>query len=285
VILVSRWFAARRGLAIGLALAGTSLGNALLPPFNAWLIAQTGWRTAFQWSALIPLALIPVVLFVLRERPPVPARSPGAPALEGRADPLAGLSYAEALATRNFWILAMVAMCTFYSILAVSTNLQLHLRDQGFAPQVAALGSTVLFLMGLVGKVTSGHAAETWGSKRIFVGTLGFMAAGAWFIAFAGATTIWPALFMFGLGWGGLYTLLQLLAADSFGLRRLGVILGTITVFDTAGGGLGPFLTGMMYDRFGAYRVPFVLIATLVTLALLLSLGFRMAPAGRPPAR
>jgi hypothetical protein len=40
-----------------------------------------------------------------------------------------------------------------------------------------------------------------------------------------------------------------------------------------------------MYDRFGAYRVPFILIATLVTLALLPSLGFRMAPAGRPPAR
>ena len=42
-----------------------------------------------------------------------------------------------------------------------------------------------------------------------------------------------------------------------------------------AGGGMGPFLTGVMYDRFGAYTIPFTLIAVLVSIALLLSLLFR----------
>lgn len=281
VMLVSRWFTHKRGLAIGITLAGTSLGNATLPPFNAWLIAQTGWRPAFHWSSLIPLALIPVVLFIIRERPGQGDRQATAPGDMPRAapDPLVGMSYREALRTANFWILALVAVCTFYSILAVSTNLQLHLRDQGFTPRTAAIGSTVLFLTGLAGKVLSGVAADVFGRRKIFTGTLTMMAAGAWFLANAGPTTVWPALFMFGLGWGGLYTLLQLLAADYFGLRQLGLILGTIAIFDTAGGGLGPFLTGVMYDRFGSYGVPFTVIAVLVSVALLLAAAYRPGPA------
>jgi len=41
---------------------------------------------------------------------------------------------------------------------------------------------------------------------------------------------------IFGLGWGGLYTMLQLTCMDSFGTRAGGKILGTITVLDAIGG-------------------------------------------------
>ncbi|SVE64908.1 uncharacterized protein METZ01_LOCUS517762, partial [marine metagenome] len=58
VMLVSRWFVHGRGLAIGLLLAGTSLGNGFFPPLNAWLLGIIGdWREVFAWIALIPLGL------------------------------------------------------------------------------------------------------------------------------------------------------------------------------------------------------------------------------------
>lgn len=276
VMLVSKWFVRNRGLAIGIALAGTSLGNAALAPLNAWLIQEIGWRSAFQWTAVLPLLMVPLVLFVVREKPADLGRELAgvtAPAPDGAQ--MTGMSYGQALRTRNFWILALIAMCTFYSILGMSAHVYLHMRGAGFGAQVAALGQTVMFTTGLAAKIGSGLLADVFGRKRIFVATLAFMCAGAWLIPNAGAEGIWVALLLFGLGWGGLYTLLQLLAADYFGVRHLGKILGTITVLDTFGGGLGPFVTGVLYDRSGSYSLPFTIIAVLVTVALVLATRYR----------
>ncbi|MCK6370329.1 MAG: MFS transporter, partial [Gammaproteobacteria bacterium] len=105
VMLVSKWFVRNRGFAIGIALAGTSLGNATLAPANAWLIEQLGWRSAFQWTALVPLLMIPLVLFVLRERPA--DITPEMPVRQGAPETpvqLSGMTYGEALRTGNFWI-------------------------------------------------------------------------------------------------------------------------------------------------------------------------------------
>ena len=279
VMLVSKWFVRNRGLAIGIALAGTSLGNAALAPMNAWLIQQLGWRDAFQWTAVVPLLLIPLVLFIVREKPGDMGRElPAAGAVAASAAQLDGMTYGEAIRTANFWILALIAMCTFYAILGMSAHVYLHMRDSGFGAQVAALGQTVMFTTGLAAKIGSGLLADVFGRQRIFIGTLAFMCAGAWLIPNTGAEGVWLALLLFGLGWGGLYTLLQLLAADYFGVRHLGKILGTITILDTFGGGLGPFLTGALYDRFGSYSVPFTIIAILVSIALVLATRYRTEP-------
>lgn len=289
VMLVSKWFVRNRGFAIGIALAGTSLGSATLAPVNAWLIGVVGWRDAFQWAAVMPLLLVPVVLFVLRERPAnLGSELNDMPTSTDAIGPQLGMEFGAALRTRNFWILALVAMCTFYSILGMSSHLYLHMRGEGFAPQVAALGQTVMFATGLGGKIGSGLLADKFGRRPIFTGTLALMCAGAWMISATTENAVWIALLLFGLGWGGLYTLLQLLAADCFGVRHLGKILGTITVLDTFGGGLGPFVTGALYDWYGSYHVSFIIIAGLVTIALVLSAFYRLqAPAAEqiPDAR
>ncbi len=278
VMLVSKWFVKNRGLAVGMTVAGTSLGNAALPQLNTWLISEFGWRTAFMYSSVLPLMLIPVVLFLLRERPEDKGlKAPGSGAQAGASPSMSGMRYADALKTRNFWVLAGIAMLTFYSILALLSNLFLHMTDQGFEAQVAANGLTVLFVLGLLGKLLSGFLAERLGHKGMFVSTIGVMCIGAWLLISTNTLTFWPAIVLLGIGWGGLYTLLQLLAADYFGLRDLGKILGTITVLDTFGGGMGPVVTGVLFDRFGSYEVPFTIIAVLVTTALALSLLFKPA--------
>jgi MFS family permease len=277
VMIVSRWFVKNRGLAVGITVAGTSLGNAALPQLNAWLLGEFGWRTAFVYTSVIPLLLIPMVVFLLRERPSdMGLVAPGVD--DTPAEPLAnqGMRYGQALRTGNFWILATVAMLTFYSILTYVAHLFLHMREQGFAVQVAATGLTVLFSLGLVAKIASGILADRFGHKRVFVGTLTVMALGTWLMISTNDTTFWPAVVLVGVGWGGLYTLLQFLCAETFGLRDLGKILGTITVLDTLGGGMGPFLTGLMYDAWGSYSRPFTIIAVMVTVALVLAARFRV---------
>jgi MFS family permease len=285
VILVSRWFVKDRGLALGIALAGTSLGNGTLPPLNAALIGELGFRPAFAWTSLLPLLLIPVILFIVRERPAdLTSQQPQNGAPRGA---VASLTLRAALRTSNFWVLALVAMLTFFSIIGTQAHLNLYMLGRGFSPMDAGLSYTVLFYLGLIGKIASGFLADRLGRKPVFVSTLLIMAAGALLLTRPGGGVLWAGLVFFGLGWGGLYTLLQLLAADYFGPQHLGKILGAITVLDTFGGGLGPPLIGAIRDRAGSYDNAFLLIAGLVTVALLIATQFRSAsptPTPRPAA-
>lgn len=281
VILVSRWFVKDRGLALGIALAGTSLGNGTLPPLNAALMGEIGWRSSFAWLSLLPLVLLPLIWFVIRERPAdlIAQQPPGGMGgqMPGRA---ASLSLGTALRSLNFWVLALIAMFTFFSIIGTQAHLNLYMLGRGFSQMDAGFSYTVLFYLGLLGKILSGFLADRFGRKRVFVTTLAVMGAGATALALPALNVLWAGLVLFGLGWGGLYTLLQLLAADYFGPQHLGKVLGAITVLDTLGGGLGPPLIGAIRDSTGSYDNAFALVAGLVLAALLISSLFRL---DRPP--
>jgi cyanate permease len=78
-----------------------------------------------------------------------------------------------------------------------------------------------------------------------------------------------------GLGWGGLFTLYNMLAVNNFGLREIGRINGSISLMESVGVGLGSWVTGMLFDRFGSYQVPFTVLAVAIVVALLVGLLIR----------
>jgi len=139
----------------------------------------------------------------------------------------------------------------------------------GLTPERGAYGLTLLFGLALVGKFLFGFLADHVHQKRVFLGNITVMLAGAILLATMRSDLLWAAIVLFGLGWGGLYTLIQLLTVDSLGLKAAGKILGTITTFDAIGGGLGIWLTGAIYDWTGSYQAAFVLVSILIFLALL----------------
>ncbi len=271
VTIVSRWFVSKRGLALGLMLSGTSLGNALFPQLNTALIAAHGWRDAFTIICLIPLLLLPVILFAIKEWPErLGLQAYGAEAARSGVDPklLAGYEFGDALRSANFWLIGTAAFCTFYAILGLANNLFLHMSDLGFGPADAAKAYFPLFVMGLIGKIAAGAAADVLPRKAVFGGCLMLMFAGAILLATLTPALVMPALYLFGLGWGGNYTMLQGLVADVFGARSLGKILGGITVLDATGGALGPWITGALFDVTHSYRLGFGVIVVLIAIAL-----------------
>jgi len=271
VTIVSRWFVAKRGLALGLMLAGTSLGNAVIPQLNTALITTHGWREAFTIICLIPLVLLPVILFVVKEWPDrVGLEAFGAAAARHGRDPrqLAGYEFGDAVRSANFWLIGTAAFCTFYAILGVANNLFLHMSDLGFGPAQAARAYFPLFVMGLLGKIIAGALADALPRKAVFGGCLALMLAGMLLLTTLRPGLVLPALYLFGFGWGGNYTMLQGLVADVFGARSLGRILGGITVLDATGGALGPWITGALFDASGSYRLGFAVIVGLVAVAL-----------------
>ncbi len=270
VYLVSSWFDRQRGLAIGLVLAGTSLGNAFFPKLNTWMISTADWRQAFEWLAWVPLIMLPVAFFLIRNGP-MSAGKPGSGKTNAPPRVLNGYSLGQALRSRNFWVVAVVAMCTFYAILGMTTNVFIYMSKSDYSPQVASTGVSLLFVGGLVGKIISGHFAENYGRKMILLIGLGLMFAGGVCLLLAisqtSETALWAGLVCFGFGWGGIYTLIQLLSADLFGMRSLGKILAAVNILDAAGGAAGPIVTGALYGVSGSYFLPFAVITGLLLVA------------------
>ncbi|MCP4926093.1 MAG: MFS transporter [Gammaproteobacteria bacterium] len=270
VYLISSWFDKQRGLAIGIVLSGTSLGSAFFPKLNTWMISTADWRQAFEWLALIPLILVPIS-FVLLRNGPMSAGKPDGTRAGGPTPELTGYTLAQALRSRNFWLLAIIAMCTFYSILGMTTNVFIYMSKSDYSPQVASTGVSILFIGGLIGKLISGYLAENLGRKLILLVGLFLMLSGGICLLLAISWTsemaLWCGLVLFGFGWGGIYTLIQLLSPDLFGMRSLGKILAAINILDATGGAAGPVVTGALYGSSGSYFLPFAVITGFLLIA------------------
>lgn len=286
VMLVSRWFVKRRGTATGLALVGTSLGGATFPVIGAWLIEHYGWRHGLMALAVFPALAAVILVALLRERPGDVGLQPygETPGAGGPSPASTGLDFREAVRTRTFWLIAGIGAASFYAILGISANVFLHLRAQGFDVPTAARGLFWLFFLSLMGKMLFGLLADRFDHTRVLMLNLVMMLAGSAALASMRPAGFWPFVVCFGLGWGGIYTLLQLLTVDAFGLKAAGRVLGTRTVLDAFGAGLGPWVTGVLFDWTGTYQVAFVVVSALILATLVAATALRIESPAPPVA-
>jgi MFS family permease len=95
-IVANRWFVARRGLVIGVFSAGSATGQLVVLPAVAYLASHAGWRWASTLTAALALAIVPLVLRLVPDRPedvgarPYGAPTPGPAAADLAARPGAG---------------------------------------------------------------------------------------------------------------------------------------------------------------------------------------------------
>ncbi len=272
VILVSKWFGRFRGTAIGIALMGTSLGGILFPQYGTAMIETLGWRSAFLWGSLFPAVMLVLTWLLVKDRPDhgdaLPDQAGAMDARQAAIDPGAGVAYADALRSRSFWALAIIAMATFYTVLGTQAHIFVYMTDADFNAQVATNAISLFFFCALIGKFVFGLAADYLDKRKVFYGNILVMLLGSLILIRMDVALIWVAVTAFGLGWGGVYTMIQLTVMNIFGIRDAGKILGTITVLDASGGGLGIWLTGVIYDATGSYELPFLIFAALIVVAL-----------------
>ena len=182
--------------------------------------------------------------------------------------PGGGVSFATALRSPTFWALAVIAMTTFYTVLGVQAHIFLYMSDAQFDARTATNAVSLFFFCALVGKFAFGLVSDFLDPRKVFFGNILVMLVGSLILVRMDIALIWIAVVTFGLGWGGVYTVLQLTVMNTFGTRDAGKILGTITVLDATGGGLGIWLTGVIYDATGSYEIPFLIFAGLILIAL-----------------
>ena len=280
VVLLSRWFRERRGMAVGVLVAGSSLAGATLPVAISPLVNDPayGWRLGFGVLAVAfwLLAVLPAFL-VLREAPATD-RATNAQASQA----VDGVTFAEALRSRTLWCLAIGSACLWFAIQAMTSQITIYFEQEaGLAPQRAtALYSTIL-ACSVAGKFLFGAVSDRFRKQPVMVVTSLTLLAGCVLLFTSGANG--PGLqlglarspvqltafaVIFGLGFGGSFTLIQLVAVESFGQLALGRILGVVTFVDTMGGAAGTLLAGQIRTATGDYFVTFALVVLVAVIAV-----------------
>ncbi len=264
--IVGNWFKKGSGVAMAVAMTGTSLGGSAMVMAVNFFISRWGWRAGYGLLAL-PIALVvaPTVA-LLRSLPPAQS---SLPAVERPAAlEVSGLELGKALETREFWIIALGQF--LYGCVAggVLSHLPPYLAGIGYgATSTAAVVSVVLGLNS-VGKIALGFAADRIGSARVLAFSFLAEAIGVALLLGAGRTVfLVPAVFCYGLSWGTPLALLPLLTIDSLGLRHYGAISGLTNIAFFAGNAMGPWAAGRTFDASGSYTGAFVgmVLALVVT--------------------
>lgn len=285
-VLVSNWFRRKRGTAIGIILTGTSFGGFLVPLLATPLILSYGWRTAmFALSVVVWLVLLPAIIFFVKDRPSeiglMPdGDSPGVavtdvavPGTVGAGPPKAGMTLFEALKTPIFWVFGICAALVFYPIFVTTQQFILYMQTPriGMSAQMASYAQAALFLVSVGGKFAFGFLSDKSSPTRVMLVCCGLMFAATFVLFGLTAQTAFLFLIPFGLGYGGTFVLLQRLAADYFGMREYGKILGVITVIETIGAAMGGIITGRLADAAGGdYSRAFYGVAVATGLAFLM---------------
>ncbi|MFN0084309.1 MAG: MFS transporter [Blastocatellia bacterium] len=278
-VLVSNWFVRHRGRAIGILVTGTSFGGMLIPLAANVLIPRFGWRAAVLiLSGLVWFVLLPAILLVVRAHPRDLGQAPdGDPVVSraaAQAAPLGGASFAEALRTPLFWSLGIGAAAIFYAIFTSSQQFILYLQTPrvGMPESMARIAQGLTFAASVGGKYFFGWLGDRMSRTRTMLVCCSMMFAGTLILLKLTAATAFAFILFFGVGFGGTFALIQLLAISSFGLRDAGKIMGVITFLETLGSGFGSILTGMLAKADnGDYQRAFYGVILAATIALIAS--------------
>lgn len=280
VVMLSHWFRAGRGTAVGVLVAGSSLAAAVLPLAISPLVNDPahGWRTGFAAlaAAFWLLAVLPGFL-ILREPPAAGSDARAGAGAVQQAESVDGVPFAIAVRSRALWCLAIGSACLWFSIQSITSQITIYLEQEaGLAPAGATAMYSTLFAASFAGKFLFGAVSDYFTKRSVMVMTSLVLLAGCLMLFSFGEGGIALAtnhgqlrLFavVFGLGFGGSFTLIQLVAVETFGQLALGRVLGIVTFIDTMGGALGTILAGQIRTATGDYFATFALVAVVAVIA------------------
>ena len=252
-VLISRWFDKNRGKAMGIAYLGIGSGFVLVPQITSRLDMHFGWHTAIiVLGILVMLIALPFSFFVKD-----PSNSQ-----QSRPESQPQISVKEILIDRNFYILAFGSMCSIAAVGGTNQHLKLYLRDINYSQmQIANIISLVGF-SSLAGRVIMGWLADIFSRKNVMI--LIYILVGSaipllLMPEFTGRIYLFAVVF--GLGLGGDYLIIPLVAGDLFGVKILGRVMGIILVADGIAEATSPWMVGALYNyATKSYAVGFIVL-------------------------
>lgn len=275
---VANWFVRRRSLGMGISATGWGPGGLLWPILIVVLVDNFGWRTAAVITGLTVLALGVPISLLLRHRPenygvyPDGAAAPPTAPLRGARSARieVDLNLRQALATRTFWLLAVLLSLAFMVTPAIGLHQIPFLVEAGISPAQAAGILGLMTMASIPARVVFGWLGDRYDKRLLMV--IALLLQGTGLVVLATSQSLVQLIIytiVFGTGFGALRPLSGALRADYFGRRYYGSIQGAGTAIQVAGTMIAPVMTGWLADSLNSYKPAFLGLAALNLLAIL----------------
>lgn len=295
-IVANRWFERHRGVVVGLFSAASSTGQLVFLPAIAHLADGPGWRWAAGLVAGFALALVPLVWWVLRDRPadvgllPYGARGAAASYDDGSATQgvsaarLALRSLRESARSRVFWILfATFWICGWSTNGLIGTHFIPAAHDHGMPATTSASLLALIGVFDIAGTIASGWLTDRFDSRYLLFGYYFFRGLSLLAVPWLLADSVHPSLFLFivfyGLDWVATVPPTVALCRQHFGIERSGLVFGWVFAAHMVGAGVAASYAGLIREHQGDYLWAWLTAGGLCVLAALLFLLVPRAPA------
>lgn len=257
-VLVSRWFVKKRAKMLSRSSMGMNIGQLLLLPLTGFLIANTGFRSAFAVLGIIILVIIvPLILFTVKNNPEEAGQMPDGDKKAVFSPPVSA-KLSEALRSDQFWIASLGFSSCGFTLYLVT----MHLPN--FAAELSgdtSLGGQLLGIAAFASAISmfiTGQLAQRFGKKHLLISL--YLIRFSAFIWLAVSPGIWQ-LYIFAVVYGmasmPIIPLVTGIIGDRFGKNAMGSILGFTWLIHQIFAALGVFFGGYIRTSFGNYSSVF----------------------------
>lgn len=268
-VLISRWFNSSRGKVMGIAYLGIGIGGMLVPQIAKALNIQFGWRGGLMGlGILMVLVALPMVWFV--------KENPDESSSQIKQEP-AKVPFTDILKRSSFYLLLIGSMCSIGAVAGTSQNLKLFLSiDLKYTQQEAANVLSIVLGASIIGRLLMGWLADKIQKKYVMIIIYALVTVSIPLL-FAAKTdgVIYIFAFFFGMALGGDYMIIPLMAAELFGVKVMGRVMGIIIAVDGLGEAFSPMLAAWLRDRSGSYATGF---SALIILAFIGTIAVSLLP-------
>jgi MFS family permease len=240
-----------------------------MAPFATFLISRVNWKPAYRIIGFIAWAIVLPLSQLLKKEPGEIGALPDGvrdnpdergTGVNGNNETGASLSLAEAVRTRGFWLVVAVWLFFSFCMSLLFTHIAPHLTDIGISEANAAVVISVMGIARVIGMIGLGVVADRIGRKRVAVISAVIQSGAMLWLVWAGELWMFYLFaILYGLGNGGLFTGVTSLLGDTFGLKRLGSILGLLEIGWGIGAAAGPLTGGLIFDSTQSYSWAFAL--------------------------
>lgn len=274
----NRWFAQRRGLAMGILTAAFAAGQLSFMPVAAWLATNHGWRIAV-WPAIIGAGVCAVLYILLaRDWPADIALAPYGevqirPPVLGSAENAISLSFSvlrEAASTRVFWVLAgTFFICRLSTTGVVNQHFIPFCADNGVTAVAAASFLAMMGVFNFAGTICSGWLSDRFDNRILLAWYYGLRGLSLMWLPFSNFDVVSLSLFaiFFGLDYVATVPPTVKLAAQHFGPVKAPIVFGWAFASHQLGGAISAYASGVSRDAWATYLPAYFAIGLACLLA------------------
>lgn len=247
-------FTRQRGLALGLATAGTSIAAMIAPPLLMYVNTEYGWRAGFfVLAALTALIGMPLALALIGKAREAPAHA--SDDVEEASVNVPDVTLREALKRSRFWLLVLAIVCINIPGSGVLGQLAPLVSDTGLSDGDVAIVMSIYAAGLLVGRLITGFSLDRFSPQWVGAITTAVPAIGIVLLTIPEPSFAMAALAvaMIGAQQGAEVDLFAYFISRSFGLKHYGAIYGVIAMAGALSTAVALVSFGKIHDATGSY--------------------------------